>query len=183
MERIVALHRALDGRRHPVSAGELMVELECSRSTLFRTIGMLRDHLSAPITNAPGRGYFYDREAGSFELPGLWFRRDEVEALLAMDELLSRVQPGLLEDLIAPLRGRFRAILDRGSRSGGRFPAHRFRILRAHGREVTSREFEITASAVVARRQLAFTYEARSTGETARRTTSPQRLVYHRWVK
>ncbi len=180
MERIVALHRVLDGRRHPVSPGDLMAELECSRSTLFRTIGMLRDHLGAPVENEPGRGYFYDREAGSFELPGLWFRRDELEALLAMDELLSRVQPGLLEDLIAPLRGRFRAILDRGRRGGGRFPAHRFRILRAHGREVMARDFEIAASAVVERRQLAFTYEARSTGETARRTTSPQRLVYYR---
>ena len=177
---MVALHRALDCRRHPVSAGELTAELECSRSTLFRTIGMLRDHLGAPIENVPGRGYFYDREAGSFELPGLWFRRDELEALLAMDELLSRVQPGLLEELIAPLRGRCRAILDRGSRRGGHFPAHRFRILRAHGREVAAREFEIAASAVGERRQLAFTYEARSTGETARRTTSPQRLVYYR---
>ena len=30
------------------------------------------------------------------------------------------------------------------------------------------------------RRQLAFTYEARSTGETTERTTSPQRLVHYR---
>ena len=174
---MVALHRALDGRRHPVSASELMVELECSRSTLFRTIGMLRDRLGAPVENAPGRGYYYDREVGRFELPGLWFRRDEIEALLVMDELLSRVQPGLLEDLIAPLRGRLRAILDRGRRGGGRFPAHRFRILRAHGREIAARGFETAASAVVERRQMAFVYEARSTGETSRRTTSPQRLV------
>ena len=98
MERMVALHRVLDSRRHPASAGELMAELECSRSTLFRTIGMLRDHLGAPIENVPGRGYVYDRDAGAFELPGLWFRRDELEALLVMDELLSRVQPGLLEE-------------------------------------------------------------------------------------
>lgn len=177
---MVALHRVLDSRRHPASAGDLMTELECSRSTLFRTIGMLRDHLGAPIVNAPGRGYAYDREAGRFELPGLWFRRDELEALLVMDELLSRVQPGLLEDLIAPLRSRFRAILDRGSRRGDRFPAHRFRILRAHERDVAARGFETVATAVVERRQLAFRYEARSTGETTRRTTSPQRLVHYR---
>ena len=180
MERMVALHRVLEARRHPASVDELMAELECSRSTLFRTIGMLRDHLGAPIVNAPGQGWSYDRDAGVFELPGVWFRRDELEALLVMDELLSRVQPGLLEGLIAPLRSRFRAILDRGRRSGEIFPAHRFRILRAHGREVAARGLEIAATAVVERRQLAFTYEARSTGETARRTTSPQRLVYYR---
>ena len=177
---MVALHRVLDSRRHPASADELMAELECSRSTLFRTIGMLRDHLGAPIVNAPGQGWSYDRDAGRFELPGLWFRPDELEALLVMDELLSRVQPGLLKDLIAPLRSRFQAILDQGSRGGARFPAHRFRILRAHGRDVEARVFETAATAVVERRQLAFTYEARSTGDTARRAASPQRLVYYR---
>ena len=180
MERMVALHRVLDSRRHPASMDELMTELECSRSTLFRTIRHLRDHLSAPIENAPGRGYFYDRGAGRFELPGLWFRSDELEALLVMDELLSRVQPGLLKDLIAPLRSRFQAILDQGSRGSPPFPAHRFRILRAHGRDVGVSVFETAATAVVERRRLAFTYEARSTAETARRATSPQRLVYYR---
>lgn len=173
MERIVALHRVFDSRRHPAQARDLMAELECSRSTLFRTIAMLRDHLGAPIINEPGRGYSYDRDGGWFQLPGLWFRRDELKALLVMDELLSRVQPGLLEDQIAPLRGRIRTILDRGSRSGERFPAHRFRILRAHGREVPARGFETAASAVVERRQLAFTYEARSTGETATHDLAP----------
>ena len=177
---MVVLHRVLESRRHPASVDELMAELECSRSTLFRTIGMLRDHLGAPIVNAPGQGWSYDRGADRFELPGLWFRRDELEALLVMDELLSRVQPGLLEDLIAPVRSRFRAILDQGSRAGARFPAHRFRILRAHGRDVEARVFETAATAVVERRRLAFTYEARSTAETARRTTAPQRLVYYR---
>lgn len=177
---MVLLHRALDRRRHPASAGELMAELECSRSTLFRTIGMLRDHLGAPIENVPGRGYCYDRDAGRFELPGLWFRMDELEALLALNELVRNVQPGLLHDLIAPLRDRFQAVLDRGRRRGGRFPAHRFRILRAHARKIEPRVFETAAAAVVERRQLGFTYESRSTGETTTRTTSPQRLVYYR---
>lgn len=180
MERIVALHRALDSRRHPASARELMAELDCSRSTFFRTVGMLRDHLGAPLENAQGRGYYYDRTAPRFELPGLWFRRDELEALLVMNELLSGVQPGLLGEIVAPLRDRLRAILDKARRSRAPFPADRFRILRSHGREVTAREFETAATAVVERRRIAFTYEARSTAETAKRLASPQRLVYYR---
>lgn len=180
LERMVALHRVLDARRHPASLSDLMAELSCSRSTLFRTISMLRDHLGAPVVNVPGQGFLYDRDAGRFELPGLWFRRDELEALLVMDELLRSVQPGLLADLIGPLRSRFRTILDRGSRPGEGFPAGRFRILPAHGREVAPRCFETVATAVVDRLQLAFTYEARSTGETTERRTSPQRLVHYR---
>ncbi|MDE2977383.1 MAG: WYL domain-containing protein [Acidobacteriota bacterium] len=54
------------------------------------------------------------------------------------------------------------------------------RVFDSRRHPVPARGFETAASAVVERRQLAFTYEARSTGETARRTTSPQRLVYYR---
>ncbi len=157
-----------------------MEALGCSRATLFRAIGHLRDHLGAPIENVPGRGYLYDRDGGHYELPGFWLRRDELEALLVMDELLSRVQPGLLEEHMAPLRARVRSILDRGHLSAEPFPAHRFHILRAHGRDIATPVFLAVAIAVVDRRRLAFDYAARSTGETTRRQTSPQRLVYYR---
>lgn len=82
-ERLRALHLTRsphDG--NPVSTQQLMEELDCSRSTLHRTVVRLRDSYGAPVLNSPGRGYFYDRSADSFELPGLWFRADELEALL-----------------------------------------------------------------------------------------------------
>ncbi|MCY3932701.1 MAG: WYL domain-containing protein [Acidobacteria bacterium] len=180
LDRIYALHRTLSSRRHAVSASELMEELGCSRSTLFRAIAHLRDHLGAPIDNVPGQGYLYNRDDDPYELPGLWLRRDELEALLVMDELLSRVQPGLLEEHVAPLRKRVRSLLDRGRQGGESFPAHRFRILRAHGRDVATPAFLAVATAVVERRRIAFDYTARTTGETTRRRTSPQRLVYYR---
>ncbi len=181
LARLNALHLALRRRRHPVSAQELMVELECSRSTLYRTIGMLRDHFDAPVVNRPGLGYIYDGEtADSFELPGLWFRREELEALLVMDQLLNETQPSVLGASLAPLRKRLKRILDQGCSGAEPFPAHRFRLLRAHPREVSAREFQIVASAIVERRQVRFTYEARSSGETTRRTASPLRLVYYR---
>ncbi len=160
-----------------------MAELECSRSTLYRLLGQLRDHLGAPIENRPGQGWYYGREKVGrerFELPGLWFGRDELEALLVMDALLGRVQPRLLEEHLAPLRRRVRSILDRGRQGGEPFPAHRFRILRAHGREVARPVFLAVATAVVERRQIDFDYTARTTGRAARRRTSPQRLVYYR---
>ena len=132
-ERVYALHKLLDSRHHPVSTAELMRELECSRSTLHRTISNMRDYLHAPILNAHGRGYFYDKTAaGSFELPGLWFRQDELEALLVMDHLLKRVQPGILQTYIAPVQEKLQQILDAGVTRPRRFPADRVRILRTH---------------------------------------------------
>ena len=179
-ERIYALHRCLHGRRQPASRDQLMAELECSRSTLQRTLAEMRDHLGAPILNVPGRGYFYDRTAGKFQLPGLWFRRDELEALLVMEHLLGSVQPGLLSLHIDPLRGRLKAILDAGVQGSQPFPSHRIRILRTHARTVRTAQFVPVATAIVERRQLAFSYAGRAAGTTTKRTASPQRLVYYR---
>ncbi len=157
-----------------------MTELECSRSTLHRAICHLRDSLGAPVSNEPGRGYFYDRKAGKFELPGLWFRADELEALLVMDQLIENVQPGVLHGQIDPLRDKIKELLDHGVRGCESFPTHRIRILRSHARQVAPAKFVPAASAVVERRRLAFAYAGRVRGETTRRTASPQRLVYYR---
>ena len=179
-ERICELHGILRDRRHPVSTATLLDELDCSRSTLHRIVVHLRDRLRAPIENDPGRGYYYDRNAGKFELPGLWFRADELEALLVMDHLLQNIQPGMLHDRLAKLQGRVKKIMDAGLGGGRQFPAHRIRILRSHARQIDSGQLIPVASAVVERLQLAFTYEGRSSGDISRRALSPQRLVFYR---
>lgn len=178
--RTYALHRVLSARRHPVSTSALMDELECSRSTLHRTLTHLIDVLGAPILNAPGRGYFYDLSAGSFELPGLWFRADELEALLVMEHLLETVQPGILHEHIGPLRDKVKNLLDRGVKNREPFPTHRIRILRSHARQIPTTELVAVATGVVERRRLAFVYAGRVAGATTRRVASPQRLVYYR---
>ncbi len=179
-ERMYSLHQVLRGRRYPASTGELMELLECSRSTLHRTISNMRDFLGAPILNTPGRGYFYDKAARTFELPGLWFRRDELEALLVMDHLLKSVQPGMLRRYVDPLRARLTQILDAGVSGRQRFPTHRVRILRTHARCVPKSLFVPVATALIERHQLSFTYSGRATGTVTQRIASPQRLVYYR---
>ncbi|MDE0238984.1 MAG: WYL domain-containing protein [bacterium] len=179
-DRIYALHRMLDARRYPISTQDLITDLECSRSTLHRTLIYLRDVLGAPIDNVPGSGYFYDRSASKFELPGLWFRADELEALLVMDQLLESVQPGVLQAQVGPLRDKIRELLDHAVGGRKSFPSHRIRILRSHARQVAPAKFVPVASAVVERRQLAFAYAGRVSGNTTRRIASSQRLVYYR---
>lgn len=179
-ERMYALHQELRARRYPAPTGVLMDLLECSRSTLHRTIGHMRDYLGAPILNKHGRGYFYDKEAGEFDLPGLWFRRDELEALLVMNHMLDSVQPGMLRRYVDPLRARITRILDAGASGRRRFPTHRVRILRAHARSVSRALFAPAATALIGRRRLSFTYSGRAAGTVTQRIASPQRLVYYR---
>lgn len=180
LERTYALHRALAARRHPLSTQELMDELACSRSTLHRAVERLRDGFGAPVVNSPGRGYFYDRSAGSFELPGLWFRADELEALLVMDDLLATVQPGMLRAQVGPLRNKVKGLLDQAVGAHDLFPSHRFRFLRSHARQIPAATLTGVAKAIVERRRLAFRYTGRVVGQTTSRRVAPQRVVYYR---
>lgn len=178
-DRTYKLHQIFRIRRTPISTQSLMDRLECSRSTLHRALEHLRN-LGAPISNSPGRGYLYDRNSDAFELPGVWFRADEVEALLVMDMLLEGLEPGLLQQQVEPIRTRLQKHLDSAVPGLGKFPAHRIRILSAHARRVAPERLTRVVSAVIERCQLAFIYEGRAAGNVTQRTVSPQRLIHYR---
>lgn len=102
--RIYALHRMLASHRLPVSGRKLQEQLGCSRPTLARIIQEMRDFLGAPIVYDRTRGgYHYDLAEGQVhEIPGLWFSPQELHALLAIQQLLAAIQPGLIEDELNP---------------------------------------------------------------------------------
>ncbi|MCY4198987.1 MAG: WYL domain-containing protein [Gammaproteobacteria bacterium] len=181
LDNIYHLAQILKSRRYPVSEATLMRELECSRSTLFRTIETLRERFGAPIENRRGQGYVYAKGNQDFELPGTWFRAQEIEALLVMDNLIARLQPGVLDDRVAALREKLAALLDKSTvRPSPKFPRERFRVLPSHIRELPSRIFELVAQSLIERRQLRFQYRNRGDGAEALRETSPQRLVHYK---
>ena len=96
-ERIIALHRVLQAARRPVTVARLQDELGCSRATVYRDLAFLRDGLMAPLIGDGEAGFSYDRnEAERFELPGLWLNSEELHALLAAQQLLSRSSGGML---------------------------------------------------------------------------------------
>ena len=180
-DRIYKLHRVLKIHRHPVSEFTLMEEIACSRSTLFRTIEFLRDRLGAPIENHRGQGYYYSKEDGSFELPGVWFRANELEALLTVHHLINNLQPGMLDSQIVQLRDKVSEILQRSTTNPShQFPTKRFRILASHTRSLAEGVFELSAQSIIERRQLEFDFAGRYSNDQNRRTTSPQRLVHYR---
>src|ERR1700752_725122 len=102
-DRIFQLHAILSSRRTAIPLEELMARLECSKSTLHRAINTLRDQLNAPVVfDAEAGGYRYARsnnesgEGKAFELPGLWFTANELQALAIMQRLLKDAGGGLL---------------------------------------------------------------------------------------
>lgn len=181
-ERINLLHRILRSARYPVPVQRLIDELQCSRATVYRDVGFLRDFLGAPveISEEPPGFRYATGEAERFELPGLWLSPDELQALLAARQLLAKSGPGdFLAEALEPIRDRIEQLLS--EQAGGRhWPIERVRVITSGTRSIDEAAFRLAASAVLQRRRLAFRYRARSTDATTRRVTSPQRLTHYR---
>ena len=191
-DRIYALHKQLAGARRPIPKATLEERLECSPATVKRIIRDMRLYLDAPIEyDREYNGYYYARDAdgneagdagdgtgGHFELPGLWFNASELVSLLAMDQLLETVQPGLLALDLAPVRKRLERILESRAMGTGEL-AKRTRILRASARR-PGPAFADIASAMAMRRRVTIRYHGRARDTESERTVSPQRLIYYR---
>ncbi len=181
LERLYALHDLFDGRRRAIPLAEIMERLECSPATAKRAIRELRTLINAPlIFDATLGGYRYAPEDGGprFELPGLWFRAEELAALVTLREVLARLEPGLLNEALAPLARRLDEILARRS-LGLTEAARRVRVISQHAR-APGASFAPVARAVLSRRMLAFRYTRRTDGQAAGRRVSPQRLTRYR---
>ncbi len=182
-DRIYQLHRLLAGRRVPISLAALTQALECSEPTAKRTIATMRDYLDAPIVyDRDHNGYYYQGGAGpsgTWELPGLWFSAAELQALLALERMLSTLSPGLLSDELAPFRKRIESLLSRQETGTGELYA-RLRILAMGARAINPVLFRTLATGLAQRKRLALDYRSRSREEHTRRDVSPQRLVHYR---
>jgi predicted DNA-binding transcriptional regulator YafY len=183
------LHRLLDRRHTVISHDALQGELGVSRSTLTRLIRDLRDKLSAPLIHDKERGgYRYDTADGHHALPGLWLTSAELHALVTLNHLLQTLQPGLLDDALAPIRARLDALLKTEHLGAGE-AQHRIRILamaaRAQDANASSnrpgqRHFQTVAAAVLQRTRINIHYYNRERDETSTREISPQRLTHYR---
>lgn len=181
LQRMVTLHRIISSRRYPVSRATLEKELECSRATVKRIIEDMRLYFNAPLEyDRNHNGYYYDVQDGNtFQLPGIWFNAAELHALLATQQLLEQIQPGLLDSQIKPLKARVEALLATGQHDSQEI-TRRVRILRMAGRNTSSVHFQTVAGALLQRQRLAIHYHGRSNDEETRREISPQRLVHYR---
>jgi predicted DNA-binding transcriptional regulator YafY len=181
-ERFYKIHRLLTQRRF-VSREAFQEELGVSRATFKRDLEYLRDRFNMPVVWDRDQGaYRLDEnspQAHLFQLPGLWFSAEEVHALLTMEQLLERLQPGLLGAQVRPLRERIRKILDSGDFSAADL-SRRIRILQMGVRPVNAESFQAISSALLSRRRLRIDHFRRAANETLSRDVSPQRLVFYR---
>ncbi len=181
-ERFYKIHRLLTQRRF-VTRDAFIAELEVSRATFKRDLEYLRDRMNMPIVwNRELGGYELDDDAATahmYQLPGLWFSSEEIHALLTMEHLLEKLQPGLLGPQLRPVRNLIRKTLESGDFSAAEV-SRRIRVLQIGVRTVESDTFQAISSALLSRRRLSISHYRRARDENLEREISPQRLVYYR---
>ncbi|HEX7060483.1 MAG TPA: WYL domain-containing protein [Woeseiaceae bacterium] len=187
IDHIYKLHSILQARHTPVSREELQRELEgrksdgCSPATLYRVIKTMRDHLHAPIEwDRERRGYYYRKDAHGkqYELPGLWFNAQELQALFVFERLFASLEPGFLAEHLGPLSRRISELL-KHKRLGLEEAGRRVRVLGMAARP-PGKHFGVLAAATFQRRRVRLVYHGRGRDDETERTVSPQRLVHYR---
>lgn len=178
-ERIYRLHRALSGRR-PVPLVRLMEDSHASRATVNRDLAYLRDFFQAPVLyDREHNGYFYDPNAPAFELPGLFFNESELFALLASEQILEAVQPGVLAPRLGPLKARIRQLLAESGHDAETV-AERVLVRGFASRSTDTDRFATVAAAVLADKVLQIRYHARTQDRITERQVHCARLVHYR---
>jgi predicted DNA-binding transcriptional regulator YafY len=182
IERITKIIRFIR-QRGSASMSFLKGELEVSEATLKRDFAFLQDRLGCPLEwDRTKRGWIIRDElaaGGRFELPGVWFDSSEVVALLTMLHLVEGVQPGLLEDHVAPLKSRLRSMLAEGTTSTGPIE-NKIRLIHFAPRKVEPKHFQQVASGLLEGKRLHLEYWNRDRKESTKRIISPQQLVHYR---
>ncbi len=182
LDRFYRIQQLLKARRF-VRTQEFLDELEVSRATFKRDLEYLRDRFRAPIVyDTEHEAYRFDdkvEDIAVWQLPGLYFTADELRALITMDQLIAGLQPGVLSELINPLRKRLTALLDSGD-VGAEDVTRRIRVLSMGSRAIESAHFRTLAAALLARKRLHLEHHRRADGDALEREVSPQRLVHYR---
>jgi proteasome accessory factor C len=180
-DRIFQIHSILSNRRTPIDADSLMARLECSRATMFRLIGEMKDILGAPIEFDSARGGFIYRQSAEgtrYELPGLWFSPAELQSLAVMQRVVQDLGGGLLADQLSAITRRLTQLVQHRRLNLGEAAA-RIRFPGVASR-AAGEAFQIAASATLQRRKLWFEYHSRGSNRKSERTVSPQRLTHYR---
>jgi len=179
-DKLYQLHQIFVGARGTlVSKEHLLIQLECSDSTLKRRINDLRDLYGAPLEYSKEHHGWYYRKGESFELPGLWFNDQELYALLVLEQLLENLDAGLVSEQLLTAKDKIKILLS--SKIDPEKNIHnKLRLINVFHRTFSETIFKEIAKATFDERQLEIDFINRQTQKKTTRIISPQRIVHYK---
>jgi len=181
LERYYKIEQLLKERK-VVSFAVFKEVLGMSRASVKRDLEYMRSRFNAPIEyvrELNGYRFGKPRSGPRYELPGLWFNAGEVQALLTTLQLLTSLQPGLLDGQVKPVVDRLRSILGTGDHSWEEV-VKRMRIFLPERRAGNAEHFSVIAAALLKRSRVWIRHYNRKDDRETEREVSPQRLVHYR---
>jgi proteasome accessory factor C len=181
IEAIAKLNNALNDAKGPLSKKELSRITGTKERTLEAQLKFLKERLGAPLVCASGTSaYKYDLNGcDRFELPGIWFSKDELAALFAIRQVLGEIPDGALSKVADDLWKR----LEKVSFESGQLPdngwTNKVKILPIGGRSVSDQVFRSVVEGVVHGNRLKIVHKKLG-APTRERTVSPLQIVRFR---
>ena len=168
---------------------ELEVSAPRSSATSTTCVTASTPRSSTTATRRPTASTTRSRTARSGSCPACGSTRSELRALLTMDQLIADLQPGVLSELVTPLRKRLKALLESGEHTADDI-AHRIRVLSMGSRVIEPGQFGVLSTALLASRRAASIRHtappgrrlARARGLAAASRPLPRQLVPRRLV-
>lgn len=182
-DRISELHLLLTDCNHSyLNKKELCKKLDCTEVTFDRLVRKLRgEPYEAPlIYSRKYGGYKYDTKNGeTFELPGMWFKTEELEALICIESIISGIQKGFLGKTFAAFRKRLERLLDSHDIELAEWDK-RFKVIPIAYRKTDNDMFRQIADAVLNRKKIKISYHKPNEKYPQEREISPQAIIRYK---
>ncbi|PCK09361.1 MAG: hypothetical protein COA42_04330 [Alteromonadaceae bacterium] len=178
-DRIHDLHKILKDRRTAIPLEDILQQMECSRATFNRVKRHMTEFMGAPISYSRDLGgYYYQENADNgYELPGIWFNQQELQALLLVQSLAKGF--GVLSGVLQPIEQRFTQLLTNNALDATTV-ANKVRFLGVATREVDNNIFMPLVEATLNSSNIVISYKARNSSGYTEREISPQRIINYR---
>lgn len=162
-----------------MSLGDLASEMGCAKRTVERTKDTLIDLFHAPLEYFPEqKGWAYNRNGDSFELPGVWLTSSDLQSLAALLGLIKNISPGLLDEEFSLVESQINKFLQARGLSVQEI-TDKIRYLPQATRNFSHTNFLTAGEAILKGRRLSIRYKSYN-GQASTRELSPLTLVYYR---
>lgn len=180
-KKIYQIHNLFKQAKYSIPLHKILEELQCNRSTFHRIKSFLKDTLRAPIEyDRRYKGYKYDSTEGkTFELPGLWFSAEELEAFACFEHLLETVNSNIFSTITHPFHQRLHMLLKAQNIKKKNW-YRRIKIIPIGTRITNDKILHAIAEAVLKSKKMSIIYKALYSGVENERIISPQTLLRYK---
>lgn len=164
--------------RHKQSLKNLAEEAGVSEKTIRRDIEFLTDERNAPFFIFNG-DVEKDRAAPqTVELQGFWLKRQEIESLFALNQLIAQLSPGILQQQIKPFQSMIQKLLE--TENPNNALNHKIKLIEIAERTIQNDVFQTIVQALAQNKQLTLQFWNRESDTQIERTISPQQLIRYK---